>query len=104
MSKLFPKPMVKLDAPPCIDLSLRRKGRRLLIHLANTAGMQLAQNYPVIDFVPPVGPIEIALRLPTKPKKVRLVGQPGTLRHKWSPPRLRVKLERIETHVVLVVD
>ena len=110
-----------MKAPPCVELSLRRKGRKLLIHLTNTAGMQAAERYAVVDFVPPVGPVELTVRLPkgvtgmAKPK-ARLVGERAQVRpSKERPDRrgrltaraqggaLRVALDGLDIHAVVEI-
>ena len=58
VSRLF-QPKYRISAPPIVEVALRRKNGREYLHLINTTGMQVAADYSVIDFVPPVGPIVI---------------------------------------------
>ena len=58
VSRLF-QPKYRVSAPPAVEVALRRKNGREYLHLINTTGMQVAADYSVIDFVPPVGPIVI---------------------------------------------
>jgi hypothetical protein len=63
-------PLVQVAAPPTVEVVLRRKDGKLLIHLLNSAGMQVAGDYATTDFVPEVEPI--VLRLSWAPSKAQL--------------------------------
>ena len=104
MQQLFPEPMVKLKSPPCVDVSLRRDGDRLSIHLVNTAGMQVSPQYAVIDFTPSIGPLELIVRLDKEPRKVSLVPADCDIETHWSNGRLRVILPRLDIHNVVVIE
>jgi hypothetical protein len=103
MGQVFPQPVVRRTRPACVDVSLRRKDGALLVHLENTAGMQCAQRYPVIDFVPPVGPVELELCLPEKPSEVELVGEDGRVTTNWEAGTLTVSVDRLHVHAVLSI-
>jgi len=96
-------PLVEIKGPPTIDVALRRKQGKLLVHLSNCTAMQVGADYPVIDYVPPVGPIQVSLRLDRPPARVTLEpgGTPvqGTVRDGiWSG-----SIERLDLHSVLAV-
>jgi hypothetical protein len=59
-SRLF-APMVSMEAPPTVEVALRRKGARMLLHLSNATAMQVAEEYAALDFVPSVGPLRITV-------------------------------------------
>ena len=81
-ARLFPNPMVKVDAPPCVDIALRRtRAGKLSVHLLNLANAQRAERFLSTDYIPTVGPIEITLRIAERPKRVR-----------WSPGGRRARL------------
>jgi hypothetical protein len=71
----FFTPLVRLSAPPSIEVALRKKENRFILHLINCSAMQVAADYAVNDFVPPVGPLEIRARLASRPSRVTL--EPG---------------------------
>ena len=104
MQQLFPEPMVKLKSPPCVDVSLRCDSDRLLIHLANTAGMQVSPRYAVIDFTPSIGPLELTVRLDKEPRKVSLVPADCDIETHWSNGKLRVTLPKLDIHNVVVIE
>lgn len=69
--RLLPEPMVEVDAPPHVDVSLRRaQDGRLCAHLLNLSGAQRAEQYLAVEQVPTVGPIEVRLRIADEPNAV----------------------------------
>jgi hypothetical protein len=104
MQKLFPYPIVELNAPPCVDVSIRRQDDKLLIHLANTAGMQVPASYAVIDFIPSLGQMELIVRLERKPKKVYVVPEDFDVKTHWSDGKFSVLLPKLDIHSVVVIE
>ena len=104
---LFPAPLVELTSQDstgcCIDVSVRRKNDLLLIHLANTAGMQEAPHRAVIDHVPPVGPVELLVRTEDAPDTVEVVGEDVPVETSWAEGRLKVRLPSLHLHTVVCI-
>jgi len=64
---------IRVHAPTCVDVVLRRKGGRTIVHLINRAsGIPNRPNDGSVDEIPPVGPVKVEVRLPQKPSAVRL--------------------------------
>lgn len=53
------RPLVEVDAPPTVEVALRKKDGRTYVHLVNRTNMQVAGDYATVDFVPEVGPIRL---------------------------------------------
>jgi hypothetical protein len=68
VGKLF-TPVVTVEGGQAIEVALRRKDGRVLVHLVNCAGMQVAAEYMSNDYVPAVGPVTVSLRA-ARPKSV----------------------------------
>lgn len=99
VARLF-TPMVTLEGPPTLELVLRRQADRLLVHLLNATAMQAAGDYIATDFVPPVGPVRLSVRLPARPRQARLEpeGRPLPGRYKdgvWTALIPRITLHEI---------
>lgn len=71
--ELFPDPAVTVKGSNHVDITLAQKEGRRLVHLVNTSGPHRTQS--IQESIPPIGPLEVTLRLPSKPSKVTL--QPG---------------------------
>ena len=96
---------IQVEAPTCVDVVLRQKGSRRLIHLINRAsGVPNRPNDGTIDEIPQVGPIEISIQLEKKPKKVRLAFEKGHLKWKYKGGKLTAHVDRVHIHAALVVE
>jgi len=103
--RVFPEPAFTTDAPPFVDLALRRTaGGRLSLHLLNLAQAQRAGSFLSTDVIPEIGPIEVRLRLPHRPRRVRWVPSGGRLKWSWADGVLSARIPSLHIHGVLVAD
>jgi len=103
VSRLF-NPAVKLEGQRDIDVVLRRKDNKLLVHLVNASGMQVVDRYAVIDTIPEAGPLTLTVRLPEKPESVKLVPSGKITTWTWKKGILTVKIRRLKIHEVVVIE
>jgi hypothetical protein len=95
---------ITVHAPTCIDVALRRKNRRTLVHLVNRAsGIPNQPNNGAIDEIPAVGPVVITARLDRKPASVEAGLERQPLRWTFAKGRLRIALERVHIHEAVVI-
>ena len=104
---LQPKPLFATDAPSWVDVSMRRKGERLLIHFVNqNPGRDLARlNADDVwaDEMPEIGPYSCAVRLARPPKSV--TAEPGgvALECEFAKGILRVQCPRFHIHTCVAI-
>lgn len=96
------QPLVQVSAPPTVEVVLRKKNGRLLVHLLNSTGMQVAGDFSTVDFVPPVGPVRLDFGR-RKPGEVRLEPGGRVLEPRLEQGGWRVEIPRIEVHSVVSV-
>ena len=106
---LRPKLDIRVKAPTAIDVVLRQKKSRKLVHLINrSSGLPNLPNSGAIDEIPPVGPVEVTLNLSKKPRSVRLALEKSEVTTKWKPRseggRLAVTVPSVRIHSVLVIE
>jgi CRP-like cAMP-binding protein len=95
---------IKVQAPTGVDVVLRRKGRRTLIHFVNrTSGVPNQPNNGAIEEIPPVGPIRVTVRRARRPASVRLAFEAADLRWSWGRGVLSVRVPHVRIHAALVV-
>jgi len=95
---------ISVKGPVCVDVVLRRKGGKTIIHLINRAsGIPNQPNNGAIDEIPPVGPVTIRVKLPKKPAKVSLAFERGKLVTKYNHGTLTVTVDRVAIHAAVVV-
>jgi hypothetical protein len=104
---MIPSPMVRTDAPGCVELSLRRKGSTLLLHLVNgNPGRDISLVNSEdwwVDDIPALGPINLWIKCGGKPGEVSW--QPGgaKLESSYRDGILRVTVPRLEVHGCVAV-
>ncbi len=103
VSRVF-EPVVRVSGLPGIEVSVRRKSGRLLVHLTNTTAMQVGPEYPVVDFVPVIGPVKVDVRLARRPARVVLEPSGRRVAAEWRGGVLSATLPGLEVHSVLAID
>ncbi|HEY5909783.1 MAG TPA: alpha-amylase family protein [Verrucomicrobiae bacterium] len=100
--ELFPKPIVEVSGSPDVDVVVNRLGGKLAINLINTSGPHRTE--PIIESIPPAGPLSLAIRQSVRPQKITLqpAGQPLAFEH--SSGEVRVKVPPVQVHDILVVE
>jgi len=97
-------PDVEVTAPPVIEVALRRKRNALCLHLVNCAGMQVAGEYAAVDYIPPVGAIEVAVRLPARPTRVTLEPGGRLLTGEWRDGQWRGTVDKLEIYDIICFE
>jgi hypothetical protein len=99
---LFPKPMVEVKGSSDVDVVVNRLGGKLAVNLVNTAGPH--QTEPILDSIPPVGPLQITIRTPKEPARVTL--EPGSqpLPFQYREGEVQLTLPQLEIHSIIVID
>jgi hypothetical protein len=94
-------PLAQVDAPPLVETVLRRKDGKLLLHLVNCSGMQVATEYATVDLVPAAGPLRIGLRIPNRPARVTLEPGGRQIAGAWKDGLWTGVVDRLETHAIV---
>ncbi|NLN18823.1 MAG: hypothetical protein GX162_06060 [Firmicutes bacterium] len=105
MQRLADPMPIRVEAPTCIDVVLRRKGEAIIIHLINRAsGIPNTPNNGAIDEIPPMGPVRISVDLPGPPQKVYAAFEPGELQSSYAAGCLQIELAKVYIHTAVVVE
>jgi hypothetical protein len=97
-------PLVRLQGPPTIEMALRTKEGRLLVHLLNSTGMQVSSEYVAGDFVPPVGPVRVEVRLAKAPRRATLEPGGRLLTGRHADGTWTATIDRIDIHEIISID
>jgi hypothetical protein len=99
--ELFPQPFVEVRGSTEVDVSLARNRGQLLVNLVNTGGPH--QSAGIMETIPPVGPLAITIRQPTKPVQVDLEPGGRQLPFDYRDGAIHLTLPRLEIHDIIVV-
>ena len=100
--QLVPNRMVEVKGSPDVDVVVNRVGDRLAVNLVNTAGPHRTE--PILESIPPVGPLSITIRTGAKPAGVTLHPGGKRLDFEYADGAAKLTLPRLEIHDVIVVD
>ena len=100
--KLFSEPMVEVTGSNDVDVCIARNHGKLLVNLVNTTGPHSTQS--IIETIPPVGPLNVTIRVAKKPAKVALepAGQP--LPFTYSEGKIQLTVPQVAIHDIIVVE
>lgn len=100
--ELFPMPRVVVEGSHSVDVSVMRKDGNLLVNLVNTSGPHRTE--PIIDSIPPVGPLKVTIRNVGMPGKVTLQPSGRELAYDYHTGAIEIELPRLEIHDIIVVE
>jgi hypothetical protein len=102
--ELFPNPIVSVTGSHQVDVSLMRNHGKLLVNLVNTAGPHELEKVQVFDDIPSVGPLQVTVRVPKKPKSVFLEPGRRLQRFGYRDGEVKLTVPPVEIHDIVVVQ
>ena len=100
--ELFPAPLVEVHGSPDVDVVVNRQQGKLAVNLVNTAGDH--RTVPILDAIPPVGPLAVTIRCATRPARITLEPEGRVLAFDYRAGAAHFTLPRLELHAILVVE
>lgn len=100
--ELFPDPMVVVKGSHDVDVVVNRIDGKLAVNLVNTAGPHRTE--PILDVIPPIGPLDVTIRQAAKPTKVSLEPAGIALPFEHRDGEIHVAIPRVDIHEVVVVE
>ena len=100
-----PEQLVTLNAPPCVDMTIRKKEDKLIVHFLNRNSAYPMNLYSgVSEEIEAAGPLALSVRMAERPKNVRLAPDTPGLRWNWENGILRAEIESLRVHNALVIE
>jgi hypothetical protein len=85
-----------------VDVVVNRSHGKLAVNLVNTSGPHRKE--PIIDSIPPIGPLTMTIRQPTRPVKVTLEPEGQPLAFEYRSGEVHVTVPKVELHEIVVVE
>ncbi|MFH1707599.1 MAG: hypothetical protein ABIF71_06755 [Planctomycetota bacterium] len=109
---LKPEMAIRVSAPVCVDVVLRRKGRAAVIHLINRgSGIPQNPDSGAVDAIPDSAPVTIRMQVGARPKQVRAVLENTRITWRFKPGRstrgggeVTIAVPRIAIHAAVTVE
>jgi hypothetical protein len=96
---------VEVDAPPRLEVVLRRKNGRLLVNLINRgAGEMLSSQRVVVAELPPVQNVALRIRRDRRPRSVSVAPDAAPAEWSFADGAVTVKVAEVPIHVVVAVE
>lgn len=100
--RLVPNLGVEVTGSHDVDVVLARQGDRRLVNLVNTSGPHRTE--PILDAIPPVGPLKVSLPIAKAPAHVTLQPSGRSLPFEYRDGRLDTVVPAIAIHEIVVVS
>jgi hypothetical protein len=99
--ELFPQPLVEVKDSSDLEVCVARNHGKLLVNLVNTAGPHQTQS--ILSEIPPVGPVDVSIRLTSKPAAVSLEPGGRPLAFDYRDGQVRLTVPKVDVHEIVVV-
>ncbi|MCK9253880.1 MAG: hypothetical protein M0P55_14095 [Clostridiales bacterium] len=97
--------LARARGPARVPIALRARHGQLLVHLVNLGSDHpQSPRSPLVEHVPPAGPVSLDIPMTAKPRLVRLMPAAEPVNWTYSDGRLRLCLDQVGIHDILVID
>lgn len=104
VAALFPEPLVTVHGAPDVDVAVNRIDGHLAINLVNTGGPHACKHVMTVDHIPSTGPINVSVRMATRPTRVRWQPYDTTVEFNFHDGRLELTIPTLAIHGVIDIE
>jgi len=105
LQELLPERMILTNAPSTAEITVTEQPQRTMVHLVNWHPMQkVGTETDVIEDVPPLYNIELAVNINDTPEKVALVPSGESLAFKQKGNQVTFVIPRIDIHQMIAIE
>ncbi|MFA7288494.1 MAG: alpha-amylase family protein [Melioribacteraceae bacterium] len=101
---LFPNPKVEVKGSENVVITVNELENKLMVNLINMSGPHANTRVARYDTIPPIGPLDIKIRLSRKPIKVVLQPENIILNYTYENGELKTQINRIDIHSIIVIE
>lgn len=95
---------LKLEAPPTVEVVLRRRQNSLLLHFCNLSVYKdLSGNSFYVEDAPPIRNLKFKLKLEKKPVELKLIPPESSIRWRYVDGLLEAELEELKIHLAIKI-
>jgi hypothetical protein len=102
--EMQPGLMTEVKGSHLVDVTLNKLRNATILNLVNAAGPHENDKVLVFDEIPALGPLQISIRYPAKPKRVMLQPENRALNFTYEKGMVRCSLHSLEIHEMVVIE
>ncbi|MDW7659524.1 MAG: hypothetical protein SCM11_20340, partial [Bacillota bacterium] len=105
IGQMNPPGLIHAEGPARVHLTVRRKENRWLVNLVNLGtDHPLSPTSPLVEKVPPAGPIKIRIPATRSPLRVSLMPSAQPLTWQMESGHINVTVNQVGIHDIVVID
>ncbi len=104
VQEMKPGLMTEVKGSHWVDVTLNKLGNSTILNLVNAAGPHDNDKVLVFDEIPALGPLQISIRYPEKPKSVVLQPENRALNYTYEKGVIQCTLPTLEIQEMVVVE
>jgi hypothetical protein len=104
VQEMQPVLMTDVKGSHLVDVTLNKLGNATILNLVNAAGPHDNDKILVFDEIPALGPLQISIRYPAKPKRVMLQPENRVLKFTYEKGMVQCTLPSLEIHEMVVIE
>jgi hypothetical protein len=104
IKEMDPGLMTEVKGSHWVDVTLNRMGDSTILNLVNSAGPHDNDKVLVFDEIPALGPIQISIRYPAKPKRVMVQPENKVLDYTYEKGVIQCTLPLLKIHEMVVIE
>jgi hypothetical protein len=103
VNKLIINPVVQVQGSNLVHVALNELDGKLMVNLINMVGQNSKSNISQYDEVPALGPLNVSVNMPAKPKKVVLQPEGKPLKFKYENNKVIFEVPEVEIHSIVEI-
>ena len=97
------EPIVKVNST-YVDVTVNKKGEKLLVNLINMLGLHNARGVRTFDEIPPLYNLDVQIKYDKAPKKVMIEPEKLIPEYEYKNGVITVKVEKLDIHSIITIE
>jgi len=104
LDRLIDQPLVRVEGPTALETTLMRQKRRTVLHVLHYLPQRRAQQLDIVEDVIPLRDVAVSVKLPARPKNVRLAPQGDRLSFGYEEGRVTFVIPEVRGHQMVAME
>ncbi|MFA7421908.1 MAG: hypothetical protein WCZ90_19655 [Melioribacteraceae bacterium] len=104
VGKLFPNPKVEVNGSENVLVTVNEVKNKIAVNLVNMSGPHANTRVARYDNIPSIGPLDVKIKVSTKPSRVMLQPENIPLKYSYSNGEIKTKVDELDIHSIVIVE